>query len=892
MSPPGEGVNGTVCVTVNWDPDGAGPLPAELVVGGRFSSVGGMPVNNIAAWDGEVWHAFGAGVDDTVKALTVFGGQLVAGGWFSHAGGSAARRVAIWNGSAWSGFSTGILSTTYQDTSLDVVNALAVYDNHLVAGGSFIWPWVVGLTQWDGSSWQPFMGAISGSEVDCFTLSGSDLYVGGQFNSVGTVNCGAVARWDGTSVHPCNGGDFPYPAWVRSLCVYQGSIYAGGYFLRKWDGANWSWSKQLDPGQVVTSLAVAGGHLYAGGNFVTDNDSSQPRRVAMLSGSSWVGVGSGLGPSIYESGPRTHVRALAEFNSRLYAGGDFVANGNGEPVSGIAFWSGIDWLGLAVPSEVAALTTFGSRVVVGGAFAQATAAGMADHLVAWNGEQFSPLGGGPNGPVSALTGYSDTSFPHDSHLVVGGSFTVAGGVAASHVARWTESTIYPFDWWSALGDGFDGPVRALGWYQGQLVAGGQFSASGATPTSGVARWDGSAWQAMGTGVNGTVRALDAFSVLSKFRFNNLIAGGDFTATSGAPAYRIASWTESVFGAGPWQPMGDGFNATVRAIARFQDVEYAAGDFTLSGSTRVDFIAAWNGTAWVPVGTGSFAGGTDGPIYSLKADGDYLYAAGDFIYADNVPADHVARWDGTVWSAAAGGTDDRVEALTPFHGELLAGGIFTTAGADPSRSLARYLETGVPWLLHQPVSQTKDAGQDAGFSVTQAPGYDGVSFTWRRDSRPLTDGTTFQGSTLSGTSTAALTVRHLAPADSGRYDCVVSNGCGSDTSSAVPLVVTGTTGVAPGDEPGRALALAVRENPARGVAHLDYTLPLDEAATLEIYDVRGRRVSAPIPVPGSAGPHDFSWAGRTEGGGQATAGIYFGRIDAGGRAVTRQFVWLP
>ncbi len=32
-----------------------------LVVGGELTQAGGMPVNRIAAWDGELWHAQGAG---------------------------------------------------------------------------------------------------------------------------------------------------------------------------------------------------------------------------------------------------------------------------------------------------------------------------------------------------------------------------------------------------------------------------------------------------------------------------------------------------------------------------------------------------------------------------------------------------------------------------------------------------------------------------------------------------------------------------------------------------------------------------------------------------------------------------------------------------------------
>src|SRR5688572_30085860 len=55
-------VNGDVYDSTVWDPDGTGPQPPLLVVGGAFSSVGGpdgLAVRNIAAWDGSRWHSLG-----------------------------------------------------------------------------------------------------------------------------------------------------------------------------------------------------------------------------------------------------------------------------------------------------------------------------------------------------------------------------------------------------------------------------------------------------------------------------------------------------------------------------------------------------------------------------------------------------------------------------------------------------------------------------------------------------------------------------------------------------------------------------------------------------------------------------------------------------------------
>ncbi|MCC6659920.1 MAG: hypothetical protein IT437_03440, partial [Phycisphaerales bacterium] len=49
--------------------DGSGPM---LYVVGAFSSVGGMPANNIAKWDGTQWHTLPVGVGGWVDCMAVF----------------------------------------------------------------------------------------------------------------------------------------------------------------------------------------------------------------------------------------------------------------------------------------------------------------------------------------------------------------------------------------------------------------------------------------------------------------------------------------------------------------------------------------------------------------------------------------------------------------------------------------------------------------------------------------------------------------------------------------------------------------------------------------------------------------------------------------------------
>src|SRR5207247_1421219 len=126
------GVYGYVYAVTTWDPDGAGPQPELLIVGGSFSVAGKALANNIAAWDGTSWSALGTGVDKPVSPLAAYSGDLIVGGNFTTAGGVSASRIARWNGNAWSPLGKGIGGLSSYG-----VTALVVFNGELIAGGSF-----------------------------------------------------------------------------------------------------------------------------------------------------------------------------------------------------------------------------------------------------------------------------------------------------------------------------------------------------------------------------------------------------------------------------------------------------------------------------------------------------------------------------------------------------------------------------------------------------------------------------------------------------------------------------------------------------------------------------------------------------------------------------------
>lgn len=89
----GSGVDGSVEAMIPYE-DG-------ILVGGQFSSAGGVPCNSIAYWDGEQWSAPIDGVTDavgapgSVRSLAKIGNDLHVGGSFTFAGGVPSANYAI-----------------------------------------------------------------------------------------------------------------------------------------------------------------------------------------------------------------------------------------------------------------------------------------------------------------------------------------------------------------------------------------------------------------------------------------------------------------------------------------------------------------------------------------------------------------------------------------------------------------------------------------------------------------------------------------------------------------------------------------------------------------------------------------------------------------------------
>ncbi|MHC4870204.1 MAG: Kelch repeat-containing protein, partial [Planctomycetota bacterium] len=233
-------------------------LDGKLYVGGGytntgvpFNTAGGLPANNIAAWDPatSTWSSLGTGsangVNYSVNALAALDGKLYVGGLFSTAGGATANNVAAWDPatSAWSSLGTGSANGVNS-----IVSALAALDGKLYVGGGAIWTaggvTVNNIAAWDPatSTWSS-LGTGSANGVDgglwgvyALTVLDGTLYVGGNFRTAGGLPANNIATWDpatsrwsrlGTLIKNGVGGEFHS---VFALAALDGTLYVGGEF--------------------------------------------------------------------------------------------------------------------------------------------------------------------------------------------------------------------------------------------------------------------------------------------------------------------------------------------------------------------------------------------------------------------------------------------------------------------------------------------------------------------------------------------------------------------------------------------------------------------------------------------------------------------------------------
>jgi len=358
--------------------------------------------------------------------------------------------------------------------SLDISNYTVTLDP--ARGPLFSPPQTLTPNAWNALG----IGGLSGFSVYAIAISGTDVYVGGDFlNAGGDANADKIAKWNGS-------------AWSA----------LGGTPLNG----------------TVTTIAINGTDVYVGGFFTNAGGDVNANKIAKWNGSAWSALGNGLDQI---------VRAITISGTDVYVGGGFTNAGADLNADYIAKWNGSAWSalgGTALNNWVYTIATSGTDVYAGGLFLNAGGDANADYIAKWNGSAWSALGGTP------LNNYAEVIAISGTEVYAGGVFTDAGGDAnADKIAKWNGSA------WSALGTGLSGQVLGIAISGTDVYVGGGFNnAGGDANADNIAKWNDSAWSALG----GT--PLNSYVNVIAISGTDVYAGGYFDDAGGdANADRIA-----------------------------------------------------------------------------------------------------------------------------------------------------------------------------------------------------------------------------------------------------------------------------------------------------------------------------------------------------------------
>jgi hypothetical protein len=339
-----------------WDPSASGVVydvaasASAVAAGGIFQIMGGVARANIAALDATTGAvtAWNPGANSGVEALAVSGSTVYAGGSFTSIGGQPRNRIAALD-------ATSGLATSWNPNSDDVVRELEVSGAVVFAGGSFgsiggqPRTLLAALDRVSGAatSWVAgFLGGVNLKSVDALAVAGTTVYAGGEFTmSGGTVILKNVAAFDGGTGAPTGWlPDQATPAPVRALEVSGSTVYLGGSFatvgtepragiaaVDAVTGSVTAWNPAASPG-VVNALALGGSTVYAGGSFTAIGGAPRAAIAAIDAGS---GLATLWNPILDTAFGFPVVYALALTSSTVYAGGAFGGAG-GMPHIGIA----------------------------------------------------------------------------------------------------------------------------------------------------------------------------------------------------------------------------------------------------------------------------------------------------------------------------------------------------------------------------------------------------------------------------------------------------------------------------------------------------------------------------------------------------------------------------
>jgi len=423
--------------------------------------------------------------------------------------------------------------------------------------------------------------------------------------------------------------------------------------------------------------------------------------------------------------------------------------------------------------------------------------------------------------------------------------------------------------WSPDMLGIGSQADAATVWNDRLVAVGDFSgvANGGAILHSTceAMFDGTSWSTFGAGTGAGIQAVCATTWGS-----DLVAGGWVSRGIIQGDRAVALWNGSA-----WQLPGSAMPPYAWSLVEYLGDLYAGGDFTFTigpPQVTVNHIARWNGTVWSALGSGlslSPSSPDDPNCYALASWNGLLVVGGEFDHAGGTPAENIATWDGGSWSTLGAGLDGTCEALSVWNGHLVVGGGFAHAGGLAAPGAAMW--DGTSWhAMSDEAVDVFDFAQIAGtlYAVGLFHGPDGSVV----NNVARWDGTNWH---LLGSGAQNPYLLWVEGYHGDLYaGGSVSFAFGKATAAIIRLPGANTVGVDDGPMV-TGLSLAASPNPSRAGTAFAFALPRPGHARLAVFDAAGREVARLLDGDVLAGRHEVRWTAP------AKPGVYFARLEVPG-----------
>ncbi len=354
----------------------------------------------------------------------------------------------------------------------------------------------------DAQNWSSLRGGIGNAVISMYSDSVDNyLYVLGRFDQVDGMHIKGIGRWDGVQWDSLNSGIDGLdtinnlPSNTYEITRYNNELYVCGDFsslgsvkakdIGKWNGANWD-SISIQPNLynfgVASTMASINSNLYVGGEF--DTIAGIPANsIAKWDGNSWSSLNF---PNFF---PFLHfvyssIAAICYYNGKIYVSG-LIYSDPVDTVGYIMSYDGTSWQTVGGGIKGLGNTGVGSMVVyqnelyVAGTFSQ-LAGNAGNNIQRWNDTTWNDVGGGTGGTNESIY----ELLIYHGKLYAMGVFTEAGNVPADKISVWDGFK------WCSLGSSFDNNILAGSVYNDTLLIGGAFSTIDGDTMNYIAKWTG------------------------------------------------------------------------------------------------------------------------------------------------------------------------------------------------------------------------------------------------------------------------------------------------------------------------------------------------------------------------------------------------------------------